>query len=54
MLGRDGRHTGLFGAAAAVLAALLVAAVVELPDPDAPPPASVRLSTSVSLHERPW
>jgi multicomponent Na+:H+ antiporter subunit B len=45
-------RSGLFGVAVAVLAALLVAAVLQLPAPDASPPASARLSTSVSLHER--
>jgi len=34
------------------LAALLVAALAELPGPDAPPPRSAQLSTSVVVHER--
>jgi multicomponent Na+:H+ antiporter subunit B len=40
------------GVALLALAVVLVWAVAELPRPDAPPPATARLSTSVSVHER--
>ena len=39
-------------AALLALTAVLVWAVAELPRPDAPPPATGQLSTSVSVHER--
>jgi multicomponent Na+:H+ antiporter subunit B len=42
----------LAGAALIALAVVLVWAVAELPRPDAPPPATARLSTTVSVHER--
>jgi multicomponent Na+:H+ antiporter subunit B len=46
------RRLMLLGVALAVLGAVLVAAVADLPAPGAPPPRSARLSTSVALHER--
>jgi multicomponent Na+:H+ antiporter subunit B len=42
----------LAGVAVAVLAGLLATAVTQLPRPDAPPPRSAKLSTSVAVHER--
>jgi multicomponent Na+:H+ antiporter subunit B len=38
--------------AGTALAIVLVVAVTDLPRPDAPPPRSAKLSTSVALHER--